>query len=725
MKVQNLTRLPLLAAVLLFAVSPVWGQILNPVKWSASVVKTGDGTAELVVQASIQKNWHLYTQNPGDGPLPTTFAFTKTADYQLVGGVIEGKSIRKFEEMFGGEISYYENSATFRQKIKVLNAKPFTINGTVEGMACDDSRCVQLDPFKLVFEVKDVWSGAGAPGATGPTGSTGATGSTGQMPVNTDPGTAASGGNASGCSCDSLKAMMAGLSMNGDGNSKKKIAYTGGPCKFELNKPMDVKLEDGGVAEDKSFWGIFIAGFIGGFLALLTPCVFPMIPMTVSFFTKRSKDRATGIRNAVIYALSIIGIYVTLGLLVTSIFGSDALNEMSSNVFFNLLFFVVFIVFAVSFFGAFEIVLPSSLVNKVDQASDRGGLIGILFMAFTLSLVSFSCTGPIIGTLLVETGRDGNFLGPAIGMFGFSLALALPFALFAMFPGWLNSLPKSGGWLNSVKVTLGFVELALALKFLSTVDLAYHWEFLTREVFLAIWIIIAFLLGLYLIGKIKFSHDSEFKHVSVPRIMLAIITFSFGVYMIPGLFGAPTNFISGYLPPSYYKEWKDPNEGDCPIGLSCFHDFEEGMCYAKSVGKPVLVDFTGYACVNCRKMEDNVWPQPEVYKLISNDYVLISLYVDDKKELPADKQFTTADGVRITTYGKKWSLMERENFNQNSQPLYVLMDNNGKVLAKPQGYTPNASEYAMYLEKGLKVYGERQKLAEAEEAPKADSTTKK
>ncbi|MFN8713937.1 MAG: cytochrome c biogenesis protein CcdA [Bacteroidota bacterium] len=713
-----LPKLLLLLSLLVFPAFQATAQILNPVKWNASVVKTGDGTAELVVKATIEKNWHLYTQNPGEGPLPTIFVFTKSADYQLVGGVIEGKAIKKYEEMFSGEISYYELSATFRQKIKVLNQKPFSINATVEGMACDDGRCVPLDPYKLVFEIKDVLSGAGAPGATG------ATGATGNQITAPEQNTGASGAQMSSgdCSCDSLRNMISGLNIAGDNSGQKKIAYTGGPCKFELNKPMDVKLEDGGKEEDKSFWGIFIAGLIGGFVALLTPCVFPMIPMTVSFFTKRSKDRATGIRNAMIYALSIIIIYVSLGLLVTSIFGSDALNEMSSNVFFNLLFFVVFIVFAVSFFGAFEIVLPSSLVNKVDQASDRGGLIGILFMAFTLSLVSFSCTGPIIGTLLVETGRDGNFLGPAIGMFGFSLALALPFALFAMFPGWLNSLPKSGGWLNSVKVTLGFVELALALKFLSTVDLAYHWGFLTREVFLSLWIIIAFLLGLYLIGKLKFSHDSDLPFISVPRIMMAIITFSFGMYMIPGLWGAPTSFISGYLPPSYYKEWKDPNEGDCPIGLNCFHDFEEGMCYAKSVGKPVLVDFTGYACVNCRKMEDNVWPNPEVYKLINNDYVLISLYVDDKKELPANKQYTTADGIKVKTYGKKWSLLEQDNFGQNSQPLYVLMDNNGKVLAKPQGYTPDASEYAQYLQKGIRVYKERKVKTEQ---PAADSTSTK
>jgi thiol:disulfide interchange protein len=369
--------------------------------------------------------------------------------------------------------------------------------------------------------------------------------------------------------------------------------------------------------------------------------VFPMIPLTVSFFTKRSPTRQKGIANAIIYSTSIILIYVILGFLVTVTLGSDALNAMASNVFFNMLFFVIFFIFALSFFGAFEITLPSSWVNKADQASDKGGLVGIFFMAFTLSLVSFSCTGPIIGTLLVEAARGSSYLGPIMGMTGFALALALPFGLFAAFPGWLNTLPKSGGWLNSVKVVLGFLELALAMKFLSNVDLAYHWGLLKREVFIAIWIVIFGLMGLYLLGKLKFSHDSDMHHLGTGRLIVAIITLSFTVYLIPGLWGAPLRAISGFPPPDFYKEWTLKGETGsashsetCPHNLNCFHDYEEGMAYAQQVGKPVMIDFTGWSCVNCRKMEDNVWSQPAVLKIISEDYVLISLYVDDKTPLP-------------------------------------------------------------------------------------------
>ncbi|MDQ3109684.1 MAG: thioredoxin family protein [Bacteroidota bacterium] len=436
-----------------------------------------------------------------------------------------------------------------------------------------------------------------------------------------------------------------------------------------------------------------------------------MIPLTVSFFTKRSKDRKSGIRNAFIYALSIIGIYVALGMTITLTLGDDALNAMSSSAVFNLIFFFVFIIFAISFLGAFEITLPSSFINKVDSASDRGGLLGIFFMAFTLSLVSFSCTGPIIGTLLVEAARGSSFLGPAVGMGGFAIALALPFALFAMFPGWLNSLPKSGGWLNSVKVTLGFIEIALALKFLSTVDMAYHWGILKRELFLAIWIVVAILLGLYLLGKLRLSHDSDVKHVSTTRVMLALLVFTFAAYLIPGMFGAPTTFVSGYLPPNSYREWKDPNSSDCPQDLSCFHDLKEGLCYAKSQGKPVFIDFTGYACVNCRKMEDNVWSNPAVYKYLNEKYVVISLYVDDKAALPLNQQYKNAQGKPIRTIGNKWSEVESYNYQQTSQPLYVLVDNDGKMLLPPQGYTPAANDYADYLDRGLKKYDERKSVS--------------
>jgi thiol:disulfide interchange protein DsbD len=393
-------------------------------------------------------------------------------------------------------------------------------------------------------------------------------------------------------------------------------------------------------------------------------------------------------------------IYILLGLAITVSLGPDALNEMASNAFFNILFFIIFLVFAFSFFGAFEITLPSSWVNKADAASERGGYLGIFFMAFTLSLVSFSCTGPIIGTLLVETAR-GSYMGPLAGMAGFSFALALPFALFAAFPAWLHSLPKSGGWLNSVKVVLGFLELALALKFLSNVDLAYHWGILKREIFIALWIIIFGLMGLYLLGKLKFSHDSDTKHVSISRLFLAIITLAFTLYLIPGLWGAPLKLISGILPPDFYKEWKQQQAHDCPHDMNCFHDYDEGMAYARKQGKPVMVDFTGWSCVNCRRMEDNVWSEPKVFKRLSEDYVLISLYVDDKTSLPREERISKHTQEEIETVGDKWSNFQIGVYESNSQPYYVLIDNNSNLLAKPRGYTPEVSDYLKFLDEGL------------------------
>ncbi len=433
--------------------------------------------------------------------------------------------------------------------------------------------------------------------------------------------------------------------------------------------------------------------------------------MTVSFFTKRSGSRQKGLMNALIYSISIIVIYVGLGFLVTVTLGSDALNDMASNVFFNMTFFIVFLIFAFSFFGAFEIVLPSWLVNKADSASDRGGLIGIFFMAFTLTLVSFSCTGPIIGTLLVEAAHNGSYLGPIIGMTGFALALALPFGLFSAFPGWLNSMPKSGGWLNTVKVTLGFIELALAFKFLSNVDLAYHWGFLKREIFIAIWVIIFGMLGFYLLGKLKFSHDSDVKHISVPRLMFAIISLTFTLYLIPGIWGAPLKMISGFPPPEFYKEWvTEKSSNHCPHNLNCYHDYDAGMAYAKTVGKPVMVDFTGWSCVNCRKMEDNVWSDPEVLKRLSDKYVLISLYVDDKEQLPENKQYVSpTTGKKIKTIGNKWSDLQTNVYKTNSQPYYVLLDHQGKILAEPRGYTPDIKTYTKYLDEGLCRFEKRKK----------------
>ncbi len=677
------------------------------VSWTYTSKALSDCEYDLIFTATIDKGWHLYSQTPvNDGPLPTVFTFDPSTDYVLVGTTSEPKGIEKAEPVFGDNvvIKFFEDKAVFHQKIKVLTEKPIKITGNIDGMACSDMQCVNFFPYPL-FEFKvqgKPCGGAVAPtGVVPPTGPTGPTGIIADTQPDTGSGFYRDGG---GCNCENE---IRNAVVDAIANSTKKghpYVDTAG-CKTHLVKPSEAELNVH--QEDKSFWLIFLLGFLGGLAALVTPCVFPMIPLTVSFFTKRSKDRATGLRNAFSYAVSIIIIYVALGMLITVPLGPDALNAMSSSAVFNLIFFFVFIIFAFSFLGAFEITLPTRFVNKVDAASDKGGMLGIFFMAFTLSLVSFSCTGPIIGTLLVEAAAGGSYLGPMFGMFGFALALALPFALFAMFPGWLNSLPKSGGWLNSVKVSLGFVEIALALKFLSTVDLAYHWDFLKREIFLAIWIVTGILWGIYLLGKLRLSHDSEVQHVSTTRVVLALIVFSFCAYLVPGMWGAPVNLVSGYLPPSHYREWKDPSTGDCPHDLSCFHDLDEGLCYAKKVGKPVFIDFTGYACVNCRKMEDFVWPQTDVYKYLGEKYVVISLYVDDKAALPETQQFTDSVYGRINTVGKKWSVIEAKYYNQSSQPLYVLLDNDGKVLQAPKGYTPDVAEYSTFLEDGLKEYEKR------------------
>lgn len=476
---------------------------------------------------------------------------------------------------------------------------------------------------------------------------------------------------------------------------------------------------------ESSLWGIFLAGFIGGLAALLMPCIFPMLPLTVSYFTKgANKGGAFG--KASLYGFFIIVIYVVLGLLVTVIFGADALNSLSTNGIFNFFFFLLLVVFGASFLGAFEITLPSSWVNKMDANSDKGGIAGLFFMAGTLALVSFSCTGPIIGTLLVDAATSGALLGPAIGMFGFSFALAIPFALFALFPSAMNALPKSGGWLNSVKVVLGFLELAFALKFLSNVDLAYHWEWFDREIFLVLWIIIFALMGLYLLGKLRFSHDSPLAFISVPRLMMAIVVLSFSLYMIPGLWGAPLKAVSAFLPPQHTQDFdlytaslssgttssqtssgthKYADKFHAPLKLDAFFDYDEGMAYAKKVNKPVMIDFTGHACVNCRKMETTVWPDKEVLKLIRQDYVLIQLYVDDKSELAEADKVTTPEGKILNTIGKKWSDLQTRKFLSNSQPFYVLLDPaTGQQLVKAQGANYDVANYLTFLNSGLAAY---------------------
>ncbi len=643
--------------------------MINPAKWTFSVEQTSPDEAMLIFKLKLDSDWHTYAPStPDGGPLPMVYKFEPNKCYQLIGKVIEPKAHEEFDSTFGVKVLTYEHDVTFKQKVK-LKGDACKITGTIDYQVCKES-CFNGDT-SFVFNL----------------------------------GTKKS----STTTIDTTSSII-----KPDTNQAVQVvlpADTGITATSLLVN--DTQLEqgcgsDGGNStEDRSVLGIFIAGMLGGLLALLTPCVFPMIPMTVSFFTKRSGSRRKGLMNALIYAVSIIVIYVGLGLLVTVLFGSDALNGLASNGFFNLTFFFIFIIFAISFFGAFEITLPSSFINKADAASDRGGLLGIFFMAFTLCLVSFSCTGPIIGTLLVEAAHGRGYLGPFAGMSGFALSLALPFALFAMFPGWLKSLPKSGGWLNTVKVCLGFIELALALKFLSNVDLAYHWGFLKREIFIVLWIIIFTLLGFYLLGKIRFQHDSELGHVTISRFLVALLSFSFALYLTPGIWGAPLKLVSGFPPPEFYKEWKT-SANECPHDLNCFHDYEEGMRYAKAQGKPVMIDFTGWSCVNCRKMEDNVWSDSKVLNRLSEKYVLISLYVDDKEPLPLEQQtVSSTTGKKIKTIGNKWSDLQASVYKTNSQPYYVLLDHKGKILAKPHGYTPDIKTYVAFLDEGLCRYSLR------------------
>ena len=654
-----------LASAFIFSAN---AQILDPVKWEASVEKLNDSTYNLITIAQIDEGWHLYSQNvPENGPIPTTFSYPESENYRIDGETIEDLGTTVMDPVFNMEIKYFEGSAKFIQKIITKGNLGNTLTAEVEYMVCDETRCLPPTYKDLIFQIQ------------------------------------------AGEANNAVDFNAVEASIHQDTVASKTVEEV--DYKVPTEEPK------------KGLWTIFIIAFLSGFVALLTPCVFPMIPMTVSFFIKQSPTKARGIRNAIIYGLSIVVIYVILGTLVTWIFGADSLNALATNVWFNIIFFLILVIFAISFLGAFEIVLPNSWANKVDAQADRGGYVGIFFMALALAIVSFSCTGPIVGTLLVEAASKGG-VAPIIGMLGFSLAIAIPFALFAAFPGWMNSLPKSGGWLNTVKVVLGFLELALAFKFLSQADLVLQLHLLEREVFLAIWIAIFGTLAFYLFGKITLPHDSPLSHISVGRLCLGLLTLSFTIYLIPGLWGAPLKLISAFPPPIEYsespygvgnsqngsvqfsgahKELPDGAHYLPPHQILAFNDYDKGLEYAKTVNKPILLDFTGWACVNCRKMEQNVWVDDQVLSILKNEVVLISLYVDDKRPLDegAVVESKLRPGKKLKYIGQKWSEFQAIRYKTNTQPFYVLLDTNENNLVPPIGYTPDVDDFENWLKAGL------------------------
>lgn len=688
--------LSLLAAFIVLAGQ---AQILTPVKWTIKLIDSETLDKEIIFTANADKGWHIYDMNlPEGGPISTSFTFETLRGAELVGKPTPSvKPVTVHDEMFNMDLRWFPGSVSFSQKLKVTDPKKFKISGEVEYMACNDETCLPPERESFTFDRKHITRTkaiAALPLTEGEV-TAGEPADTATIPGETDSTQAIAGEKDS--SAEGTEYTSADIT----GELTNQVSLWD-PVVGELKAFGDTSLNASGMA----WLYIFLAGFAGGLLALLTPCVWPMIPMTVSFFLKRNKQRRKAIQSALAYGLSIIVIYLILGLLITGIFGASALNDLSTNAIFNILFFLLLVLFAVSFFGAFELVLPSSWTNKLDSKADSTtGIISIFFMAFTLVLVSFSCTGPIIGTLLVEAASQGSVTGPAIGMFGFALALSIPFSLFAIFPTWLQSMPKSGGWLNSVKVTLGFLELALALKFLSVADLAYGWRILDREVFLVLWIVIFALLGIYLLGKLKLKHDSDLDYVSVPRLFFAIISFAFAVYMVPGLWGAPLKAISAFAPPLYTQDF-NLYKGEVH---AAFDDYEAGMAYAEKVGKPVMIDFSGFGCVNCRKMEAAVWIDPKVKNMLENDYVLITLMVDDKASLPKTLEIKEHGKTRkLRTIGDKWSYLQRSKFGANAQPFYVLLDNEGKPLGPSYAYDENVDNYLKFLKNGLANYKNKQ-----------------
>ncbi|QIA08953.1 protein-disulfide reductase DsbD family protein [Draconibacterium halophilum] len=624
-------------------------QIVEPVKWNFSQNKISDNEFELVFTATIDEGWHMYsTDLPEGGPIKTSFYFEDLKNTELLGEPTANKvAVEKFDQSFQMDLKWFEDEVSFTQKVKTNGTG--AVSGYIEFMSCDDEMCTPPIQAEFSFEL--------------------------------------------------------------DGDSQL------------VTETADSNTTDN--SDTRNYWSIFFLAFLGGLAALLTPCVFPMIPMTVSFFTKQSKTKAIGIRNGLWYGLSIILIYVILGTVVTAVFGAESLNSLSTNPWFNLFFALLLFVFAFSFMGAFEIVLPSSWVNAVDKKADKGGLLGIFFMAFALALVSFSCTGPIVGALIVEAARSGG-MAPVIGMLGFSLALAIPFALFAAFPGWLNSLPKSGGWLNSVKVVLGFLEFAFAFKFLSIADMVLDLHILEREVYIAIWIAIFMGLALYLWGKIKLPHDSPMNHLPVSRFITGTMVFAFVIYMIPGLWGAPVKLISGFPPPVDYAESplgvgrtmpagayaSGNSSGEMtsgmhigPHGIPLFDDYYDALAHARETGKPLLIDFTGKGCTNCRKMEDNVWVNQQVKRMFIEDFVVVSLYVDLKTKLPEEEQYVSeTTGRKVRSIGNKWTDFQISRYNRNTQPYYVIVDNNEKELVEGYGYDPDADDFIEWLNSGLEEF---------------------
>lgn len=636
-------------------------QMLDPIHWSANVTMNSEKAGVITLDAQIDEGWHLYGLSlPEGGPNPTTIDFTLPAGVTLDGEiVVSEKAIEKLDEIFQMPLSWWASDVSFTQKFVVADgvSVPFNIGVSVGFQGCNDETCVapKTETFDLV---------AGGNGGAG----------------------------------EASEEVSAGSAVNVAAvkdNVSSGLSDLWAPVVFD-NIDEQAQISNTG-------WGsIFIWGFLGGLLALLTPCVWPMIPMTVSFFLKKTSSRSKAIRDALTYGVSIVVIYLVLGLAITLIFGASKLNDLATNAVFNLLFFLLLLVFAISFFGAFNITLPSSWSNSVDSKAEKtSGLLSIFFMAFTLALVSFSCTGPIIGTLLVEAASMGNITGPAIGMGAFALALALPFTLFAIFPSWLKEMPRSGGWLNSVKVVLGFLELALSLKFLSVADLAYGWGILDREVFISLWVVMFVMLGMYLLGKINFSHDTPTEHVSIVRFFLSMISFSFAVYLVPGLWGAPLKSVSAFVPPLYTQDFNLYDGGQ----FEEFDDYDAGMAYAQANNRPVIIDFSGYGCVNCRKMEGAVFDTEEVEDVIKENFVLIKLMVDDKTKLPQPMEVTeNGKKVKLTTVGDKWSYLQRMKFMANSQPYYVMLDNEGKPLDGPTYYDEDAAKFVEWLEAGIESY---------------------